>query len=122
DPSRGVTVAQRGKEEASDYRYFPDPDLVPVTVGDELIDVIRGTLGELPAERRERFLTAYELTHYDAGVIIDHGPAFTDYYEAVASGCGDGKLAANWVTQDVLRELKERKLAIEQFPVGAPVL
>ncbi|MGQ0635235.1 MAG: Asp-tRNA(Asn)/Glu-tRNA(Gln) amidotransferase subunit GatB [Planctomycetaceae bacterium] len=122
DAARGVTFAQRGKEEASDYRYFPDPDLVPVTVGEELLERIRATLCEFPAERRKRLASAYQLSEYDVRVTIDQGQAFADYFEEVAQACGDGKLACNWVTQDVLREMNERQLPIEQFPIRAAVL
>ncbi|HUG92414.1 MAG TPA: Asp-tRNA(Asn)/Glu-tRNA(Gln) amidotransferase subunit GatB [Planctomycetaceae bacterium] len=122
DADRGVTFAQRGKEEASDYRYFPDPDLVPVTVGPELLEEIRAEIGESPAERRTRLGTIWQLSDYDVGVIIDQGRAFADYFEQVAQSCGDGKQAANWVTQDVLRELNERAISIEAFPVPAEAL
>ncbi|MCH7689362.1 MAG: Asp-tRNA(Asn)/Glu-tRNA(Gln) amidotransferase subunit GatB, partial [Planctomycetes bacterium] len=122
DANRGVTFAQRGKEEASDYRYFPDPDLVPVTVSEEEIEEIRQRMCEFPADRRKRFREAYQLSDYDVAVIIDQGPAFADYFEQVATRCGDGKQAANWVTQDVLRELNERKLSIEEFQINANLL
>jgi aspartyl-tRNA(Asn)/glutamyl-tRNA(Gln) amidotransferase subunit B len=122
DAHRGVTFAQRGKEEASDYRYFPDPDLVPVTVGPELLDQVRGEIGELPADRRVRLGTVWQLSDYDVGVIIDQGRAFADYFEAVAQAASDGKQAANWVTQDVLRELNSRGISIEAFPVAPDVL
>jgi aspartyl-tRNA(Asn)/glutamyl-tRNA(Gln) amidotransferase subunit B len=122
DADRGITFAQRGKEEASDYRYFPDPDLVPVTVRQELLEQVRGEIGELPADRRDRFATTWQLSDYDIGVIIDQGRPFADYYEQVAQTCGDGKQAANWVTQDVLRELNERGIPIDAFPVGPDVL
>ncbi|MBW3539147.1 MAG: Asp-tRNA(Asn)/Glu-tRNA(Gln) amidotransferase subunit GatB [Planctomycetes bacterium] len=119
---RGVTFAQRGKEEASDYRYFPDPDLAPVTVDEELLETIQDELPEFPAERRARFGTAWGLSNYDAAVIVDQGAVFADYFERVAKTCGDGKQAANWVTQDVLRELNERQLGIADFPIAADLL
>ncbi|MGC1273648.1 MAG: Asp-tRNA(Asn)/Glu-tRNA(Gln) amidotransferase subunit GatB [Planctomycetaceae bacterium] len=122
DMERGVSYPLRSKEEASDYRYFPDPDLVPVTVTDEWIEEVRATLGELPAERRERLIDAWSLSQYDAGVIISHSKEVADYYETTAQTCGDGKQAANWVTQDVLRELNDRKLSIDAFPIPATVL
>jgi aspartyl-tRNA(Asn)/glutamyl-tRNA(Gln) amidotransferase subunit B len=122
DAGRGITFAQRGKEEASDYRYFPDPDLVPVAVSQEFLDSIRATLGEFPAERRKRLISAYGLSDYDARVTIDQGEAFVDYFEEVARLCGDGKQACNWVTQDVLREMNERNLTISHFPIRAAVL
>lgn len=122
DDARGVTYSLRSKEEAPDYRYFPDPDLVPVTVSEELIAEIRSELDEFPADRRRRFAVAFELSYYDSGVIIDQGKAFADYFEEVAQTCGDGKQTANWVTQDVLRELNERKQSIEEFPIRPEVL
>jgi aspartyl-tRNA(Asn)/glutamyl-tRNA(Gln) amidotransferase subunit B len=122
DAARNVTFAQRGKEEASDYRYFPDPDLVPVTVSREFLDSIRASLCEFPADRRKRLMAAYGLSDYDARVTIDQGHAFVDYFEEVAQLCGDGKQACNWVTQDVLREMNERNLTINHFPVRAAVL
>ncbi|NOX53788.1 MAG: Asp-tRNA(Asn)/Glu-tRNA(Gln) amidotransferase subunit GatB [Planctomycetes bacterium] len=119
DEKREITFGQRGKEEASDYRYFPDPDLVPVTVSDKLLEEIRGELCELPAARRERFRQQYGLSQYDASVIIDQGRRFADYFERVAQECEDGKQAANWVTQDVLREMNQRKVDIDKFPISA---
>lgn len=119
---RGTTFAQRGKEEASDYRYFPDPDLVPVTLSAPQIEDARSQLCEPPAARRERFRTQLGLTPYDAGVIILQGRSFADYFEAVAQKCRDVKQAANWTTQDVLRELGERQVGIEQFPLTSDVL
>ena len=119
DAQRGVTFAQRGKEDASDYRYFPDPDLLPVTFSDEYIARQRDRLCEAPAERRRRFVQQLGLSDYDARVLIDQGRETADYFEAVARRGGDSKRAANWVTQDVLRELKERNQAIGEFAVDA---
>lgn len=122
DAGRGLTFGQRGKEEASDYRYFPDPDLVPVTVSEELLERVRGSLGEFPAARRNRLAVTYQLSDYDVRVIVDQGREFAEYFEQVAQGCGDGKQAANWVTQDVLREMHERHLEISAFPIKSVVL
>ena len=122
DPGRGVTFPMREKEEAADYRYFPDPDLVPVTVTSADVDRIRREMCETPVSRRQRFLTDYQLSAYDTAVLVDQGRAIADYFETVALSCGDAKQAANWVTQDVLRELKERDLTLEAFPISAPVL
>tara|TARA_B100000029_G_scaffold353703_1_gene346392 strand:+ start:448 stop:1947 length:1500 start_codon:yes stop_codon:yes gene_type:complete len=119
DADRGVTFAQRGKEEASDYRYFPDPDLLPVSFSDEWIEIQRAELCEPPADRRRRFVAELGLSEYDAGVLVDRGRETADYFEAVATACGDAKQAANWVTQDVLRELNEREETIESFPIDA---
>jgi aspartyl-tRNA(Asn)/glutamyl-tRNA(Gln) amidotransferase subunit B len=122
DPDRGITYALREKEEAADYRYFPDPDLAPVIVDDAWLARIRAEMVELPSAKRKRFRAEYGLSDYDAGVIIDQGADLADYFEAAAKGCGDGKQAANWVTQDVLRELKERNLTVAEFPVRPEVL
>ncbi|QDU01427.1 Aspartyl/glutamyl-tRNA(Asn/Gln) amidotransferase subunit B [Gimesia chilikensis] len=122
DADRGVTLGQRGKEEAADYRYFPDPDLAPVTVTDAEREEVVNELCERPANRRNRFEADYGLSTYDAAVIIDQGIAFADYFETVAQGCGNGKQAANWVTQDVQRELNERSCQIADFPIRPEVL
>ena len=122
DQERGITFSQREKEEAADYRYFPDPDLVPVLVTEEQITRIRDSLREPPAARRKRFQSEYGLSTYDASVIINQGEEFAGYFESVAKDCGDGKQAANWGTQDVLREMKERSWSIGEFPIAAPVL
>jgi len=122
DPDRGVTTIMREKEEAADYRYFPDPDLVPVTVTEEQLAAIRSEMCEAPASMRKRFQSAYQLSAYDAAVIIDQGRLFAEYFEATAKLCGDGKQAANWVTQDVLRVMKERKEEIATFPLRPEVL
>ena len=122
DAVRNITVAQRSKEEAADYRYFPDPDLVPVTIELAFIDEVRQSMVEFPAARRTRFVQQYQLSNYDAAVIIDQGLAFANYVEEVTKVCGDGKQACNWVTQDVLREMNDRKLTIEKFPIQPPVL
>jgi aspartyl-tRNA(Asn)/glutamyl-tRNA(Gln) amidotransferase subunit B len=117
DDQASVTRPQRQKEESHDYRYFPDPDLLPVLVSPEQVDRIRGELGELPASLRNRLQTSYGVSAYDADVIVNQERRFVDYYLAVADKCGDGKQAANWVTQDVLRLLNEHSVAIDQFPI-----
>ena len=122
DADRGQTYLQRGKEDASDYRYFPDPDLVPVTISEEQTQSVRESLGELPADRRQRYETTCELSPYDAGVIIDQGPQFADYFDAVLDRCGDSKQAANWCTQDVQRELNDRQISITEFPITSDTL
>ena len=119
DEEANVTRPQRHKEESSDYRYFPEPDLVPVTPSAEQIAEVRQSLGELPAALRRRLAESYGITAYDAEVIVNQGRRLVDYYVALAEQCGDGKLAANWVQQDVLRWLNERELSIDDFPVPA---
>ena len=122
DDVENITRAQRHKEESSDYRYFPDPDLVPVAVSEQQMEAVREGLGELPADLRHRLELTYNLTPYDSDVIVNKGRPLVDYYLELAELSGDGKMASNWVTQDVLRELKERKLAIEEFPLRPPAL
>jgi aspartyl-tRNA(Asn)/glutamyl-tRNA(Gln) amidotransferase subunit B len=122
DANRNITLGQRGKEEASDYRYFPDPDLIPVTVTDDFVQTVRESLCEFPADRRKRFCEGWQLSAYDAAVLIDQGMATADYFETVAQACNDAKQAANWVTQDVLRELKERDQSIGEFAISPNIL
>ncbi len=122
NPDRGETYVLREKEEAADYRYFPDPDLVPVLVNETRLAGIQSEMCEPPAPRRDRFQTEYQLTAYDAAVIIDQGRNFADYFESVARSRGDGKQAANWLTQDVLREMKQRDQSIADFAIRPEVL
>jgi len=119
DEHSQTTTAQRSKEESSDYRYFPEPDLAPVVVTDEQVEAIRRSLGELPAALRTRLESTYGITPYDSDVLVNQGRALVDYYVEMASACGDGKLASNWVQQDVLRTLNEEQKTIEQYPVPA---
>jgi aspartyl-tRNA(Asn)/glutamyl-tRNA(Gln) amidotransferase subunit B len=122
DDAKGITFAQREKEESSDYRYFPDPDLCPVvTTATEVTEVGRG-LVELPAAIRQRLQTTYGITPYDSDVIVSQGRSMVDYYEAVAQAAGDGKKAANWLTQEVLRVLNEQGWTLAQFPLAPPAL
>jgi aspartyl-tRNA(Asn)/glutamyl-tRNA(Gln) amidotransferase subunit B len=122
DAERGVTFGQREKEESSDYRYFPDPDLVPVTLTASEIEDIRRQLPETPRHRRQRFVSDMGLKPYDAAVIVDQGPAFTQYFEQVAAECKDGKTAANWMTQDVLRDLNAAGITPAEFELSPSVL
>jgi aspartyl-tRNA(Asn)/glutamyl-tRNA(Gln) amidotransferase subunit B len=119
DEAAQVTKGQRSKEESSDYRYFPDPDLVPVTMTEAAIDEIRQSLGELPAQLRDRLVREYEITAYDSDVLVNQGRRLVDYFIAVADGCRDGKAAANWIQQSVLRTLNEEQIPIDRFPVPA---
>ncbi len=122
DDVAGVTRGQRSKEESSDYRYFPDPDLVPVTTTSTEVDSIRQSLGELPATLRNRLETDFSLSAYDADVLIKQGRPIVDYYFVVAEESGDTKAAANWVTQDILRTLKDLNTTIDAIPVPAAAL
>lgn len=120
--ARGVTVVQRRKEEASDYRYFPEPDLVPVQVDEAWLACVRAGLGELPAAQRVRLHEQYQLSDYDAGVLTQQGRPFVAYFEAVARLCGDAKEACNWMTNQVLQTLNERKLTLGEFPLPPQAL
>ena len=122
DETAQITRGQRSKEESSDYRYFPDPDLIPVTTTDEEIERVRGELGELPAAIRGRLEETYAITPYDSDVLVNQGRELVDYYCRLADECGDGKLASNWVQQDVLRVLNERQIGIDGYPVAAESL
>jgi aspartyl-tRNA(Asn)/glutamyl-tRNA(Gln) amidotransferase subunit B len=122
DDARGITLAQREKEESSDYRYFPDPDLCPVVTPAAQVEQVRGSMIELPQAIRRRLETAYGITPYDSDVIAAQGRPTVDYYEEVAKLSGDGKKAANWVTQEVLRTLNEQSWSLTQFPLSAPML
>lgn len=117
DDERGVTFAQREKEESSDYRYFPDPDLCPVITPAAEVERVRRAMIELPAAIRRRLEAMYAIPAYDSDVIVAQGRAFVDYYEAVAKVAGDGKKAANWVTQEVLRVLNEEGWELARFPL-----
>src|SRR5439155_9805681 len=122
DDVKRVTRIQRRKEEASDYRYFPDPDLVPVTVEAAALEAARAGLGELPAAQRARLQTQYGLSADDAGVLMSNGRALAGYFEELARLSGDAKEASNWVTNQVLSTLNERKAAIGDFPIPAAAL
>jgi aspartyl-tRNA(Asn)/glutamyl-tRNA(Gln) amidotransferase subunit B len=107
DSATGRTHSMRSKEEAHDYRYFPEPDLPPLIVDDARIARVRASLPELPAARRQRFVTQYAIPEYDAGVLTDYA-GLADYFEAVAAAAGNAKAASNWVMGELLRTMKER--------------
>jgi len=121
DEHQGVTHPMRSKEEAHDYRYFPDPDLVAVHVSEEWIEAIRSTIPELPLQKRERFINEYGIPPYDAGILTTTR-ALADYYEAVVKQCGNPKIASNWVMGDILGHLKEAKQEISESPVSPEAL
>ena len=116
DDSQGVTLPMRSKEEAHDYRYFPDPDLVPIVTNEAWIEEIKNSLPELPLEKRERFIRDYQIPLYDAGV-LSSSRALADYFEEVAMHSGKPKIASNWVMGDVLRFLNEDKKDIKDCPI-----
>ncbi len=118
DSVRDETRPMRGKEVANDYRYFPEPDLLPVEIGEDLIKQIRSELPELPDARKRRFAAEYGLSAYDAGVLTA-SREMADYFEQVAQGCGDAKLAANWVSVELQALLNRENLDIADSPVSA---
>jgi aspartyl/glutamyl-tRNA(Asn/Gln) amidotransferase, B subunit len=120
DANRDETRSMRSKEEANDYRYFPDPDLLPLVLDEVRIEKVRQSLPELPDAKRERFMQAYQLSAYDAGVLTA-GRDLADYYESVADGV-EGKLAANWVMGDLLGALNKAGVEIQDCPVSAEKL
>ena len=116
DAGRAVTLSMRGKEEAHDYRYFPDPDLVPVAIDDEWIEAIGSTLPELPDAKRERFLKEYSLPAHDARVLTS-SKALADYFETAVQGYSKPKVMSNWIMSELLREMKRDEREIENCPV-----
>ncbi len=118
DPVRDETRPMRGKEVANDYRYFPEPDLLPVEIGEDLIEQIRAELPELPDARKRRFAAEYGLSAYDAGVLTASRD-MADYFEQTARQCGDAKLAANWITVELQALLNRENLDIAAAPISA---
>jgi aspartyl-tRNA(Asn)/glutamyl-tRNA(Gln) amidotransferase subunit B len=121
DADRNETRPMRSKEVANDYRYFPEPDLLPVEVDEAYILALRAELPELPAAKRARFRDQYGLNAYDADVLSDDR-SVADYFEAVTAGCKDAKLAANWVQVEVLAALNRSELNMAGCPVPAAEL
>ena len=117
DPGRSLTRSMRSKEEAHDYRYFPDPDLLPLELTDAEVEAVRATLPELPDEKKLRFINHYGLPAYDAGVLVAER-ARADFYEAVARG-RDAKLAANWVITELFGVLNKTGKDVTESPVSA---
>jgi len=122
DPDKGETRSMRSKEEANDYRYFPDPDLLPLAIGDDLIESVRATLPELPDEKAARFVRDFGLSEYDAGVLTA-SREMADFYETVVAKLGgQAKLAANWVMGELSGALNKDNLDVAQSRVGAEAL
>lgn len=121
DADRDETRSMRSKEVANDYRYFPEPDLLPVVLNDDDIADIRAMLPELPRARRARFQESFGLSEYDAGVLTDER-AVADYFEVVAKSSGDAKLAANWIQGELLAALNAQDMSIESCPMQAEQL
>jgi aspartyl-tRNA(Asn)/glutamyl-tRNA(Gln) amidotransferase subunit B len=121
DPDRDETRSMRSKEDAMDYRYFPDPDLLPLAVSREWIERVRSTLPELPGALRERLVREHGLTDYDASVLTG-SKALAGYYEAVAAAVADRKAAANWVMGELSAALNSAGVGVEDAPLSAAQL
>jgi aspartyl-tRNA(Asn)/glutamyl-tRNA(Gln) amidotransferase subunit B len=121
DPATGQTRAMRSKEDAHDYRYFPDPDLPPLVIAPQWIADVASAMPELPRAMAERFQKDYALPAYDASMMTQ-SKAFGAFFEATAKACGNAKLAANWLMGEVSRRLNAQPLGIEDSPVDAAAL
>jgi aspartyl-tRNA(Asn)/glutamyl-tRNA(Gln) amidotransferase subunit B len=120
DSVRGVTRSMRSKEDAHDYRYFPDPDLLPLVLDEAWVAALKAKLPELPDARKRRFMDDFGLTAYDAGVLVAE-QATADYYETVAEG-RDAKTAANWVMGDLFAALNRAGRTVDDSPVSAEAI
>ncbi len=116
DVNQGITVSMRGKEEAHDYRYFPDPDLVPLRIDEGWIEEIRKSLPELPDKKKERFVNSYGLPEYDADILTTT-KAMANYFEECVKLFPEPKTVSNWIMGDLLRELKRDEREIDNCPV-----
>lgn len=122
DDNRETTFLQREKEESADYRYFPDPDLLPVQIDPSRVDEIRDSIEELPRQATERLQNQYGIKTADAELIVSGGSEMVRYFETAANRSGDAKRTVSIVNQDVLRTMKERSIEIESFPINASKL
>ncbi len=120
DPTLNETRMMRSKEDAHDYRYFPDPDLLPLELEQEFVDTIRASLPELPDQKQQRYMQQYGLSRYDAGVLVSD--KVTAYFFEDVIKEQDPKLAANWITGELFGRLNKQGLSLEQSPVSAPQL
>ena len=121
NPDTGETRAMRSKEDAADYRYFPDPDLPPLVIDPAWVDQVRAGMTELPRVMAQRFASQYGLSDYDA-TALTQSRSIATYFEAAAQACGQPKLAGNWITGELARRLNAADLSIEQAPVSAEQL
>jgi aspartyl-tRNA(Asn)/glutamyl-tRNA(Gln) amidotransferase subunit B len=121
DPESGETIGMRSKEDAQDYRYFPEPDLVPLRVSEGWLSAVRAAMPELPAAKRKRFIEEYGLSEYDADVLTQSRP-IGEYFDEVAAITQDPKTSANWVMGDLAALLKTVDKPIDESPVSAKAL
>ena len=118
DSTKNRTYSMRSKEDAQDYRYFPDPDLLPIKFQQSWVEQIRKSLPELPLEKAKRFQSQYGLPEYDA-LVLTQERGVSEYYEKVARACGNPKAASNWIMVELMRELKESEKSIDDQPISA---
>ena len=118
DPDKGETRAMRSKEDAHDYRYFPDPDLLPVIISDEQMARVKAEMPELPAEMAERFVAAYTITDYDARLLTT-SKLTADYFETAAKASNEGKLVANWMNGELAASLNRAEKTLAESPISA---
>ncbi|MCD6664769.1 MAG: Asp-tRNA(Asn)/Glu-tRNA(Gln) amidotransferase subunit GatB [Hydrogenophaga sp.] len=121
DPDTGETRAMRTKEDAADYRYFPDPDLPPLVIARSWVDEVKASMPELPRQMAERLVAAYGLPEYDA-TTLTQSPAMAAYFETAAKASGQAKMASNWIMGEVSRRLNHEEKDIAQVPVSAETL
>ncbi len=118
DADKDETRSMRSKEVANDYRYFPEPDLLPIVIDDNFIEAVRAELPELPDEKKERFMSQFKLSEYDAGVLVS-SREMAEYFEEVVKISGDAKLAANWVSGDLQALLNKNNWEVAESPIQA---
>ncbi|MCX7710773.1 MAG: Asp-tRNA(Asn)/Glu-tRNA(Gln) amidotransferase subunit GatB [Clostridia bacterium] len=121
DDNKGVSYAMRSKEEAHDYRYFPEPDLVPIVLEKEWIEKVKEALPELPDARRKRYIAEFGLPEYDAGILTS-SKRLADFFEEAVSKNSNTKAVSNWIMGDLMRILKEKNLEVDQIPFPAEYL
>lgn len=116
DAGKGRTVTMRSKEDANDYRYFPEPDIIPIVIKDEIIEKVKEDMPELPEERRERFIKEYELSEKEVNILVSD-KHFAEYYEDVVKLGADAKSVSNWMLSDMLRLIKDQEIEFKDIPV-----
>jgi aspartyl-tRNA(Asn)/glutamyl-tRNA(Gln) amidotransferase subunit B len=121
DPDTGETRAMRTKEDAADYRYFPDPDLPPLVIARSWVEEVKAGMPELPRQMAERLVAQYGLPEYDA-TTLTQSPAMAAYFETAAQGSGQAKMASNWIMGEVSRRLNAEEKDMAQVPVSADTL
>lgn len=121
DDNKGISYAMRSKEEAHDYRYFPEPDLAPIVLEKDWIDAVRKSLPELPEARKERYIKEFGLPEYDASILTG-SKLFADFFEEAVEKCSNVKAVSNWIMGDLMRILKERDMEADKIPFPAEYL